>query len=134
MHYSAAEIDTLSNHVTLINTFFTTRENQNTVYDEVKKFEHEFLRLQRGFVSSSLHLSLDGSRILNYIQWNSLAEYQRLLTLKEVQDHLRTVSSLAKHELLMYKVAHVDHEEAPIDHGFPTHLLPRGELGVSREV
>lgn len=35
-----------------------------------------FMAAQPGFVSISLHRSLDGRRIVNYVQWNSREELQ----------------------------------------------------------
>ena len=36
----------------------------------------EFMEKQPGFISISLHRSLDGRRVVNYVQWRSLEELQ----------------------------------------------------------
>ena len=62
-----------SGHVTQI----TVMEAENGRQDELLALMTErarFMSRQPGFVSISLHRSLDGARIVNYVQWASREE------------------------------------------------------------
>jgi heme-degrading monooxygenase HmoA len=56
--------------VTQITTVKTTPDNLDEVISLMKE-RARFMARQPGFVSISLHRSLDGRRIVNYIQWKS---------------------------------------------------------------
>ncbi len=62
---------------TMINVFDVEPEKQQQLVDiwleEGKKFE-----AWPGFVSATLHRSLDGKRVLNYAQWQHAEDWQAL--------------------------------------------------------
>ncbi|PSB61618.1 antibiotic biosynthesis monooxygenase, partial [Chroococcidiopsis cubana CCALA 043] len=60
---------------------------------------------QPGFVSSSLHKSLDGIRVLNYAQWKTLEDYKAFLNNSEIQ--ARGAAKLANFHLLDSRVYEV---------------------------
>lgn len=44
---------------------------------------------QRGFISASVHRSVDGRRVFNYAQWKSRADYEKYLLSPELQERGR---------------------------------------------
>lgn len=71
---------------------------------------------QPGFVSSSLHRSRDGSRVLNYLQWRTQADHEACMTSAEVaaagKDFMTFAESgRARFEVRTYELA--DCFEAP---------------------
>lgn len=54
-------------------------EDQAALIDAIRTLHDEVLLGEPGFVSTSLHASLDGRRLINYGQWASQADYERFL-------------------------------------------------------
>ena len=48
-----------------------------------------------GFVGAAVHASLDGTRVVNYVQWTSADDLQRMLATPAAQAHLAEVTCLA---------------------------------------
>jgi quinol monooxygenase YgiN len=70
--------------VTVIIIFSVEPERQQELIDAILDFL-ETVKQQPGFVSASIHKSIDGVKIANYAQWRSLEEYQAFVKNAEVQ-------------------------------------------------
>jgi len=57
-----------------------------------------------GFISASLHRSLDGSRVTIYAQWRSLEDYRAMRDDPEPLPYLQQALAIAKFEPAMYQV------------------------------
>lgn len=66
------------NLVTLINVFDTTPEQQQALIDEWTRFTEELKELP-GLIGTALHRSKDGTRVVNYAQWRSEADFDSFL-------------------------------------------------------
>ncbi len=64
-----------NNPITIIVQFTVEPQYQHSVPDIVSKTIPEILKKQKGFISSSFHLSTDGTRVVNYAQWRSREDY-----------------------------------------------------------
>lgn len=64
-------LDPGASHVTTINTYTVAPERAEEVLSYLVKSAVETVRHVSGFVSFNFHLSLDGTRIINYGQWES---------------------------------------------------------------
>ena len=67
----------VSNHgnmVTLINVFETKPEQQQELIDQWIRLAEE-VKKEPGFIGAALHRSADGTRVINYAQWRSEADY-----------------------------------------------------------
>lgn len=64
-------LDPGAGHVTTINTYTVAPERAEEVLSYLVKSAVETVRHVSGFVSFNFHLSLDGTRIINYGQWES---------------------------------------------------------------
>ena len=104
----AAHIDDTAEVFTLINTFHTSRERQEAIVDSLRRFTETVARDLPGFVGASVHVSLDGARVVNYVQWRSRSDLDAMLALPEAKAHMAEVGALAdKVEPLPYRVAYV---------------------------
>ena len=74
-----AQIDDSAEIFTLINTFHTSRDRQAAIVDSLRRFTEDVARSLPGFVAASVHASLDGARVVNYVQWRSAADLQAML-------------------------------------------------------
>ncbi|HEY1352481.1 MAG TPA: SRPBCC family protein [Ktedonobacteraceae bacterium] len=79
---------------TLINTLTVRPENQQTLFAYLKQMTDEVVVQCPGFISSNFHLSKDGTHIINYAQWQSMADLQAMLA--ENQHHVRRCQELAE--------------------------------------
>jgi heme-degrading monooxygenase HmoA len=102
------EIRPHSDYITQI----TTAELDDGQQDELLRLMTErarFMATQPGFISISLHRSLDGKRIVNYVQWASREELIAAHRTPEFRDKWPQVGRVAEDiELALYEVAHVE--------------------------
>jgi heme-degrading monooxygenase HmoA len=66
------------NLVTLINVFDTTPEQQQALIQQWIRFT-EAVKDEPGFIATALHKSTDGTRVINYAQWRSQADFDTFL-------------------------------------------------------
>ena len=103
-----ARIDDSVEIFTLINTFHTSPDRQAAIVDSLQRFTVDVARSLAGFIATSVHVSLDGSRVVNYVQWRSRADLQAMLALPEAQAHMAEVAALADGvDPVPYRVAYV---------------------------
>jgi len=66
------------NLVTLINVFETKPEQQQALVDQWIRFTEE-AKDEPGMIGAALHRSTDGTRVVNYAQWRSGADWDSFL-------------------------------------------------------
>jgi quinol monooxygenase YgiN len=64
--------------VTLINIFTVEPANQRQVVDLLARATETAVRHAPGFISASLHRSLDGTKVTMYAQWRSVGDYEAM--------------------------------------------------------
>lgn len=103
-----AQIDDSVEIFTLINTFHTPRDRQAAVVESLRSFTEDFARSMPGFIGASVHVSLDGTRVVNYVQWRSGAVLQAMLATPEAKAHMAEVAALADRvDPVPYRVSYV---------------------------
>ena len=76
--------------------------------ESLRRFTEGVARALPGFVGASVHVSLDGARVLNYVQWRSRADLDAMLALPQAKAHVTEVGALAdKVDPVPYRVAYV---------------------------
>lgn len=70
--------------ITVIIIFRVEPERQQELINTIIDFVNT-VKQQPGFVSTSLHRSLDGEKVANYAQWKSLADYEAFRNNAQVQ-------------------------------------------------
>ena len=104
----SARIDAAADVFTLINTFHTSRERQGAIVESLRRFTEGVAGGLPGFVGASVHASLEGDRVVNYVQWRSRADLAAMLALPEAKAHMVEVAALAdKIEPVPYRVVYV---------------------------
>jgi len=58
-------------YVTQINFFRVAPERQQQLVDRLAEFHALFMAKQPGFVAIAMHQSVDGTMVVNYVQWAS---------------------------------------------------------------
>ncbi len=90
-----ASIRTDSDVFTLINTFSVAPERQEDVIRSLHDVTETVTRGMPGFVSACVHKGLDGTRVVNYVQWRTRADFEAMLADPRMQRHMREVRQLA---------------------------------------
>jgi hypothetical protein len=90
--------------VTFINVFTVAPADQSRLVELLAQVTDTYVRHARGFISSSLHRSLDGTKVTMYAQWQSLADYEAMREDPGPVPYLREALTMAKFEPGTYEV------------------------------
>jgi len=90
--------------VTLINVFTVEPENQRQLLELLARATETSVRHAPGFVSASLHRSLDGTKVTMYAQWRSVEDYQAMRENPAPLPYLQQALAIAKFDPGMYEV------------------------------
>ena len=109
-----ATVDSARNVFTLINTFQVVPEHQRPLVEELAAVTESTMQFLPGFIGASVHRSLDGLHVTNYVQWESRAHFDAMLVDPKVKQHLERVQALAVSvRPVFYEVAFVGARPAP---------------------
>jgi quinol monooxygenase YgiN len=93
--------------IILINTFTVAPDRQQELVDLLNEATEKTMRHVPGFVSASIHQSLDGQRVVNYAQWESEDAFKKMMGNEEAKKHMGKASALAQADPHMYNVVKV---------------------------
>jgi quinol monooxygenase YgiN len=93
--------------VTFINVFTTAPADQREVLAILDRVTSTIVRHAPGFVSSSLHRSVDGTKVVMYAQWRSIEEYEAMRANPEPTPFLQQAMKLATFAPGMYEVTEI---------------------------
>jgi len=102
------EISVRNEVVTLVNVYRVRPGEQEALLDYLVKDVQEYFRLFPGFVSVSLHKSLDGTSVVNYAQWRSVDDFESMLRDPRTQTHLQGANEFADTEPHLYEVTYCE--------------------------
>ena len=95
--------------VTLINVFTVAPEDQERLVDVLVDATRVVMRRQPGFVSASIHKSLDGTRVTDYAQWRNREAFEAMLRNQQAAEHMGEATRIAERfEPHLYEVSFVD--------------------------
>ena len=90
--------------VTLINVFTVEPADQQQLLELLARATETSVRHAPGFISASLHRSLDGTKVTMYAQWRSNADYQAMREDPAPLPYLQQALAIATFEPGMYEV------------------------------
>lgn len=88
--------------ITVIIIFAVEPERQQELVDNIVEFGEKGVKYQPGFVSSSIHKSIDGLRVMNYAQWKTHEDYQTFINNSELHQLGAKLSQFQIHESHIY--------------------------------
>lgn len=88
-------IDPNDDHMTLVNIFDVAEEQQQELVDLLVEATEETMRQMPGFVSANIHVSRDGTRVVNYAQWESREAFEAMKNSDEARSHMMEAAELA---------------------------------------
>lgn len=100
-------IDPEQDIVTLVNVFTVAPAKRQELVDALEVATAEVMRHRQGFVSANFHVSLDGTRVINYAQWRSEADFQAMLADPTAREHMVSASALAVADPTLCRVVSV---------------------------
>jgi quinol monooxygenase YgiN len=71
-------VSPISDVLTVINVFTVSPENQARLIELLTRATESTVRHVPGFISATLHQSLDGAKVAMYAQWRSWDDYRRM--------------------------------------------------------
>ena len=93
---------------TLINTFFVDPDRAGELVELLHEAADTMSQLT-GFVSANLHLSEDRTRVVNYVQWQTKADFEAMLDNDRAQPHMQAAADLAdRYEPILYSLRYSD--------------------------
>ena len=93
--------------VTLINVFTVEPDNQQQLLKLLARATETSVRHAPGFISSSLHQGLDGTKVTMYAQWRSVEDYQAMCENPAPLPSFRQALAIARFEPGMYEVVEI---------------------------
>lgn len=82
--------------LTLINTYTCADARQGELVATVEKSLTETFSQVEGLISASVHASLDRTRVISYMQWRSVEDFDQAELNPKVRDHLAAILSIAE--------------------------------------
>lgn len=96
--------------VTLINVFTVDPERAAELVELLRVATEEKMQFVPGFISANIHLSGDGTRVVNYAQWQSTEAYQAMFEDPSARAHMEVCATVAtSFEPHLYTVESVHH-------------------------
>lgn len=93
-----------ANFLTLINVFTVDPINQQNLVDLLTMATESSVRKVKGFISSSLHRSIDGTKVTMYAQWKSIEDYQNMRSNTTASPYLEEALKIAEFDPGIYEV------------------------------
>ena len=82
--------------LTLINVFTVRPENQQRLIDILVEADKSVIKTLPGYISANIHRSLDGTKVTNYAQWESVEALEAMLKNPAAVPHLHALRQLAE--------------------------------------
>lgn len=102
-------ISSNNNALTLINVFTVQSENQQRLIDLLVHATETTMKKQPGYISANIHRSLDGTKVVNYAQWQNREAFEAIFKNQEITAHMKQAEQLALHfEPYLYEVVFTD--------------------------
>jgi quinol monooxygenase YgiN len=93
--------------LTLINVFTVPSEKQDELIALLTEVTRRSVRHHKGFISASLHRSIDGKKVAMYAQWASIEDYESMRRNPGPAPALEQALKLATFDPGMYEVAEI---------------------------
>jgi heme-degrading monooxygenase HmoA len=102
-----ATINANPGFATFINTFRCAPHDQDEVVRINEDIVEQVASRHSGFISASVHRSVDGTRVVNYLQWATAADLAGMQASAEFRSIARRLQGLIEFDPHEVVVAHV---------------------------
>lgn len=91
--------------LTLINVFTVEPQKQQKLVTLLIEAMEQTMKHMPGFVSANIHRSLDGKKVVNYAQWESMAAFEAMRKNPQAIPHMQAAAALAQFEPILCEVS-----------------------------
>ncbi|OCB56975.1 antibiotic biosynthesis monooxygenase [Mycobacterium vulneris] len=84
-----------SDHATLINVFTVEPQRAADLVELLRQATDDVMRHVPGFITANIHLSTDGTRVVNYAQWRSADDFRAMLADPVTREHMGRCADIA---------------------------------------
>ena len=109
MVMATTTIEAHAHHLTLVNVFTVSPDRQRELVDLLIDATERVIQHVPGFISANIHASVDGTRVVNYAQWESADAFQAMLKDSAAQAHISAAAAIASYDPHLYTVESVHH-------------------------
>jgi len=95
--------------ITLVNVFTVDPGDQLRLVEHWQQATEEVIRHLPGFISANLHRSLDGTKVINYAQWESLEAFAAMRDNPEAAAHIKEIGEIGTPAPVVCEVVSVYH-------------------------
>ncbi len=95
--------------VTLINVFTVDPKDQERLVELWQEGTDEVMRHLPGFISANVHRSLDGTKVINYAQWQSVDAFTSSLRNSDVASYFERLARIGTPDPVLCEVVSVHH-------------------------
>jgi heme-degrading monooxygenase HmoA len=92
------------NTVVTLNVFTVAPEDQQRLVGLIRDAIEKTVKHSPGFISATIHKSLDGARVANYVRWRSREEFEAAVENPHAAAHAQTILAIAKFDAHLYQV------------------------------
>lgn len=112
------------NLCTVLEIFSVLPEQQSVFIKMLQSFTNSVARHKQGFVASNILKSLDGVRVVNYVQWTNVENYREAQASPEFQTNVEARKDLIKAiDANIYEVVFTNGEPAIIGKAFDRTIM-----------
>ena len=95
--------------ITLVNVFTVEPARQAELIELLRRSTEEAFSHFPGFVSANFHASLDGTRVINYAQWRSRADFEAMLADPQAAELRAASRAMSQDQPVLCEVTSVHH-------------------------
>ena len=106
---STSIIEEGTSTVTLVNVFTVEPKDQQRLVEHWQRATNEVICHLPGFISANVHRSLDGTKVINYAEWESQDAFSSMLHNPEAAAHLRELGQIGTPAPVVCEVVSVHH-------------------------
>ena len=88
-------IERHTKYATLINVFIVEPEQATELAELLHGATDEVMKHLDGFRSANIHVSTDGTRVVNYAQWDSQAAFEAMTANPKAREHMVAAAAVA---------------------------------------
>lgn len=100
-------IVTGAEYVTFVNSFRCRAEDQDEIVRINVEIVDQVAAVHAGFISASIHRSVDGTRVVNYLQWRTADDLARMQSSESFRALGRQFAGITEFDPHQCEVVHV---------------------------
>jgi quinol monooxygenase YgiN len=100
-----AIIEKRNSVLTLINVFSVEPGKQQQLVELLIDATSQTMKHLPGFISANIHRSLDGKKVVNYAQWESMDAFEAMRKDPRATPHMQAAAALASFDPILCEVS-----------------------------